>query len=74
MPPVAWRLLWLNCVGQPAPDLAATAALLDVEIRILAPATGRRVRTGGEAVLALGNPGGYTPYRSALPRNPLLEA
>ena len=64
---VAWRLLWLTYLGRISPAHPATEAFAPAELRILGHVTRRPVGTLGEAVLALGVLGGYTPHRSALP-------
>lgn len=64
---VAWRLLWLTYLGRVAPERAAEAVLTAAELQVLRHATRRSVHTVGEAILALGVLGGYTPYRRALP-------
>jgi hypothetical protein len=67
---VAWRILWLTHAGRHHPDDPADKVLEPDEEYLLERLSGRKIRTCGDAVLALATLGGYEHWKGAPPPGP----
>jgi hypothetical protein len=64
---VAWRLLYITHIARAEPETAAETVITSTEKLILSQIAKKPINTANEAVLAIGQLGGYTAYKRAAP-------